>query len=67
LAPGRVDLTAIDADGDGAHSRKELVTRASARIAVMDVDRDGQITRAQIIAARPARGSLHDVFAPDRA
>jgi hypothetical protein len=65
---GGVDFVAIDANGDGALGRDELVARSTSRIVEIDLDRDGAIERAELIEAAPTRGPrLFDVFAPDPA
>lgn len=68
FGPGRIDVVAIDTDGNGSLSRAELVARASERLAKADANGDGTLTRAELIEALPGpRHGLLDLFGPDPA
>lgn len=62
-----VDFAAIDANGDGALARDELIARATGRIAVIDLDGDDGVSRAELVAALPARDGFRHIFAVDPA
>jgi len=65
---GKIDVVAIDTDGNGALSRAELQARAVERLARADVNADGSLDRVEIVALMPAPpGGFLNVFAEDPA
>lgn len=59
-----IDFGAIDTDGNGLLTRAELLTRATARVAMADANRDGILDRAEIIAFFPAPDSTTLLMMP---
>ena len=63
------DFSQVDADGNGAATRDELIAQATARIGEIDTDGDGMLSREEIVAAMPDRpgSALRNPFGSDRA